>query len=315
MRTVTILTIGIALSAAAAIAQAPRPPVANAPDLKTLSPHVNPEGLKALSPHVQVIPDNSVSLVPNVGFVVGSRGVLVIDTGLGISNGRTVAAVAQRIAPGRAIYLLFTHAHPEHDLGAGGFPPRTTVIRSKAQQAEKDIDTGMIQWFAGFSPETARLLEGAEFRDADISFTDSYRLDLGGVEALISAHAPAHTGGDTVVWVPEDAVLFSGDLAMTLQPFPIAAQATPANWQRNLERLGALKPAVVVPAHGPISDAGLIAGYQSYFAEVAERTRAAMLADLSVDAVTELVWQAMRDRYPDRGRLGAAVRMVLKKSP
>src|SRR5687767_5334297 len=121
------LALALALAAPAA-AQAPAAPM------------VRVEGLKAISPHVQVIPDNSAPLTPNVGFVVGSQAVLVVDTGLGPRNGAAVAAVARKIAPGRRIYLVATHAHPEHDLGAQAFPPGSTLIRSLEQDGEAAND-------------------------------------------------------------------------------------------------------------------------------------------------------------------------------
>src|SRR5688572_2987934 len=65
---------------------------------------VQTELLKAVSPHVQVIPDQSVPIVPNVGFVVGAKGVLVIDTGLGPRNGAAVGEVARRLAKGGQIW-------------------------------------------------------------------------------------------------------------------------------------------------------------------------------------------------------------------
>jgi hypothetical protein len=77
----------LAMMAPAALAQ-PAPAV----------PIVQVATLKAISPHVRVIPDASVSLVPNVGFVVGSKGVLVIDTGLGPKNGAAVADATGRWA-------------------------------------------------------------------------------------------------------------------------------------------------------------------------------------------------------------------------
>ena len=80
-----LLSLVVGAAPLAALAQAAAPPV----------PMVQVETLKTVSPHVQVIPDASVPLVPNVGFVVGSKGVLVIDTGLGARNAAAVAAVAQ----------------------------------------------------------------------------------------------------------------------------------------------------------------------------------------------------------------------------
>ena len=104
------LMVGVVvlLASHAIMAQAPSPP----------PPLVKPEGLKAISQHVQVIPDNSVPLVPNIGYIVGDKAVLVIDTGLGPRNGAAVFTAAQKLAGSRQIYLAVTHVHPEHDLGA-----------------------------------------------------------------------------------------------------------------------------------------------------------------------------------------------------
>jgi glyoxylase-like metal-dependent hydrolase (beta-lactamase superfamily II) len=274
------------------------------------APMVRVEGLRPVSPHVQVIPDNSVPLVANIGFVVGEQGVLVVDTGLGPRNGAAVANVARRIAPGRTLYLVATHAHPEHDLGAQAFPVGSKLIRSNAQSAEREADLRLAQLFAGRSPAVAELLKDAAFRPADIGFATSYRLDLGGVVATVMAMDPAHTGGDTVVWVGGDKVLFSGDLAMQAQPAVVSPKASLASWRRDLDALAALGPAVVVPSHGPIGDAGFIRGYRDYLKEVGERTAQAKASGASLDAATEAVWQAMRARYPDRGRLAGAVRMA-----
>ncbi len=97
------------LVAACGVALAAAPP----------DPLVRPEGLEPVSAHVQIIPDDSVPLVPNVGFVVGSRAVLVVDTGLGPRNGKTVLDVATRLAPGRP--ALSRH-HPRPSRARPGRP-------------------------------------------------------------------------------------------------------------------------------------------------------------------------------------------------
>jgi glyoxylase-like metal-dependent hydrolase (beta-lactamase superfamily II) len=272
-------------------------------------PVVRVEGLKQVSPHVQVIPDNSVPVVPNVGFVVGTKAVLVIDTGLGPPNGAAVAAVAQRLAAGKPIYLVTTHVHPEHDLGAQAFPATTRMIRSTDQQAQ--IASGglaMAKSFAARTPAMGQMLEGAQFRAADISYSGSYDLDLGGVTAQILALGPNHTPGDTGVWVAADKVLFSGDVAMKPQPSFAGPGSTVGHWLGALDRLEALKPAIVVPSHGPIGDVGLITGYRAYLTEVRTRTAAEKAAGRTADEAQASVLAAMGDRYPDKGRLAGAVR-------
>ncbi len=199
--------------AAASLALA-APVSAQAPD-----PMVRTEGLKQVSPHVHVIPDNSVPMVPNVGFVVGERSILVIDTGMGPRNGAAVAEVAKKLGGSRALYLVTTHFHPEHDLGASAFPASTTLIRSADQI--KDIDEFGLQlakMFASRSQFVADLLKDADFRKADVTFEKEYVLDLGGVRAQIIAMGPNHTRGDTAVWVESDRALFSGDVVMQRQP-------------------------------------------------------------------------------------------------
>jgi len=291
----------LGLAAPMAWAQPAAPPV----------PMVRVEGLKAVSPHVQVIPDNSVSLVPNVGFVVGTKGVLVVDTGLGPTNGAAVAAVAQRLARGGAVWLVTTHAHPEHDLGAQAFPAGAKLIRSKAQEADiADQGMRLAQVFAARSPAIAELLKGARFRPADVTFEREQVVDLGGVSAKVVAMGSNHTAGDTIVWVAADKVLFSGDLAMKAQPSIMAAKTSLAQWMKSLDALEALEPAVVVPSHGPIGDVGLVRGYRDYLREVAERTAAAKAGGADLDKATAAVTEAMVGRYPDRARLAGAVRMV-----
>ena len=107
--------------APALVAQTPPPPI------------VKVEGLRQISPRVHIIPDNSVPAVPNVGYVVGDRAVLVIDTGLGPPNGAAVYEVAKKLGGTKPVYLVTTHVHPEHDLGAQSFPDTTTLIRSTGQ--------------------------------------------------------------------------------------------------------------------------------------------------------------------------------------
>src|SRR5262245_24758570 len=90
-----------------------------------------------VSEHVYVIPDGNVGGVPNVGIVVGSKAVLVIDTGLGPKNGETVLREVKKLS-NSDIYIVGTHFHSEHILGESAFPASAKVIRVRAQQ--RDIE-------------------------------------------------------------------------------------------------------------------------------------------------------------------------------
>ena len=80
---------------------------------------LNENDTKQLSPHVWALFGN-----PNIGIVVGSKGTLVVDTGLGKRNGATVAAATAKLRKGGNLYLATTHFHPEHVTGQSRLPGR-----------------------------------------------------------------------------------------------------------------------------------------------------------------------------------------------
>lgn len=273
-------------------------------------PIVKVDGLKQISPHVHIIPDNSVPLVPNVGFVAGERALLVIDTGLGPRNGAAVLDVAKRLAGTRSLYLVVTHFHPEHDLGAQAFPANTTFIRSTDQVNDIDeFGLKLAQVFAARSEINADLLKGADFRKADVLFEKDYVLDLGGVQARLIAMGANHTRGDIAIWIDTDRVLFSGDVAMRAQPAFASPYSTVRQWLVSLDRLEALKPAIIVPSHGPTGDgSAFIEGYRAYLTEVRDRVVAEKKNGHTADEAVETVTAALAARFSDKGRLAGAIK-------
>ncbi len=298
-------TLAFALTSAVALAADPPPPI------------VKVEGLRRITPHVHIIPDNSVPLVPNVGYVVGDNAVLVIDTGLGPPNGKAVYEVAKKLAGDKQLYLVSTHIHPEHDLGAQSFPATTKLIRSTDEI--KDIaESGLslANAFAKRSEVHAELLKGAEFRKADITFEKDYDLDLGGVHARLTAMGANHTLGDTIIWIESERVLFSGDIAMRAQPAFASIHSSRRQWLASLDKLEALKPAIIVPSHGPTGDGTVfINGYRTYLVEIRDRTEAEKRAGRNVDQTVEAVTAAFGDRAPDKGRLAGAIKSAYAEAP
>jgi glyoxylase-like metal-dependent hydrolase (beta-lactamase superfamily II) len=265
-----------------------------------------------------VIEDLSVPVTPNVGFVVGETGVLVIDTGLGERNGATVLAEAQAVAPGRDIYIVSTHFHPEHDLGAQAFPDDAQMIRSNDQAAEIVSNAGQtIELFAGRSAVMAELLEGAEHRDADILFEDEHVLDLGGVTATIMALGANHTSGDTGVWVESDGVLFSGDVAMRNLPNVGTADATLGQWFASLDRFDALGPEIIVPSHGPLGGAAYVADYRAFFTLARDRAAELKAEGKSVEEAVEIITAELEAAHPQipSQRAGSGIRLAYNEAP
>ncbi len=300
-----LFAAALLLVAGAAIAQ--RGPAA--------PPLVREGATEKISDHVYVIPDNNVGMVPNVGIIVGTRGTLVIDTGLGARNGQTIVREMQKVSKTPDLYLATTHIHPEHDLGAGGFPAHTKMIRSQAQVAEIAGDKMQTaQRFAGFSPLNAELLAGATFKPADITFDQEHVLDLGGVRVRILALGYNHTTGDTGFFVEPDAVLFSGDVVMTALPNVGNSRIT--QWLASMDRFDALKPRRIVPSHGPMGDLSMVAAYRTLLTTA--RTRAAELKKegKTAEEAEKTLAAELGPKYPNGGaRLTGTIRAAVNQAP
>ena len=260
-----------------------------------------------LTAHVWAIPDGSASLVPNVGIVVGSKAVLVIDTGMGTRNAQTVLKEVAKVGAGKPMYIVTTHVHPEHDMGAHAFP-KSKLIRSKDQIADiaAGAGTSLVPMFSSRSDLNKELLADARHRDADIVFDQVYNLDLGGVTAKLQAMGLNHTLGDTVVLV--DGVLFSGDIAMKPQPMFTNPAGTITHWLASLDTLQAMQPKHIVPSHGPFGGVELIEGYRGYLTRIRARTAELKRAGKSLDETIQVISGEMSAQYPDPFRLTSAIR-------
>ena len=274
-----------------------------------LPPPMIKEGVtQKIGEHVYVIPDFDVVLVPNVSIVVGARGTLVVDTGRGAKNGQAVMREVDKVSKGSELYLVATHIHPEHDLGAGGFPPRTKMLRSKEQEADiQETGLSTAKVFANFSPVIGELLQGAEFRKADISFEREHVVDLGGVRARVMAMGVNHTRSDIAVFVEPDRVLVSGDLVMMGLPQFTAPTARIATWLGTLDRFDALKPLRIVPSHGAMGDATMIAAYRTFLTTVRDRAAVLKKDGKTIDEALRALQDELQARY-NRNQMASAVR-------
>jgi glyoxylase-like metal-dependent hydrolase (beta-lactamase superfamily II) len=301
--------IRIVIAALAAIAQAPAaqtPPV----------PPLIREGVtEQITDHVYVIPDNSVPMVPNVGIVVGSRATLVVDTGLGARNGATVMREVAKVSKNTELYLVTTHVHPEHDLGTGGFPATTKMIRSR-DQVDEIAASGleMAKRFAGISPLHAELLQGATFKPADVTFEKAHVLDLGGVRVRILAMGFNHTRGDTATYVETDKVLFSGDVSMT--PLPAVGNgAQLSQWVASQDALTALQPARVVPSHGPMGDASIMERTKRFITTAQTRAAELKQAGKTLDETLAALRAELAPAYGASPRMDGTIRAAYAQAP
>lgn len=296
--------------AAAGTAAAQQPPA---------DPFVRENATVKVAAHTYVIPDGNVGLVPNVGIVVGTRGVLVIDPGLGRRNGDTVLREVKKVAPTADTYVAATHFHAEHTTGAAAFAPPAKYISPVLQEEEfAQAGSQQIQTFSARSPMTAELLRGATAPRVDVRFERSYLLDLGGVRVRFLVVGPTHTRGDTVMFVEGDNVLFAGDVVMN-KSFLAANQASSMKaWLAAFDTVQAWNPTVVVPSHGAVGDGTLVQANRVVMLDIQSRARAAKAQGQSVDEAVATVQRELTARSPEWPRangIAAAARSAYMEAP
>ena len=254
---------------------------------------------------VHVIGDGGVPLVPNIAVVVGARAALVVDTGMGARNGGFVFEHAAALAGQRRLLLTLTHFHPEHGFGAQAFAGAAAIVYNREQRDElRQKGQAYLEMFRTFGDHIAGELEGVELVEPDVVYEEKADVELGGTTAELRACGLGHTRGDQIVHLPNERILITGDLAEN-GLFPIFPYFPPEDvdidggrWIEVLERLERLEPRIVVPGHGPIGDAGILARTRECLAALRTETRLRRQEGHPLDDTVVELDLEFRARYP-----------------
>ena len=259
-----------------------------------------------VAPGVHVVPDGRVPLVPNVGIVLGDDAALVVDTAMGPRNGARIHELARGLAGDRRLLLTITHFHPEHGYGAQAFADATIVVNRAQVDEFHDKAAAYLEMFRTFGDAVAEQLEGVELVEPDEVYDgEAHALDLGGRRVELRTWGLAHTRGDQVVWLPDERVLFTGDLVeercFAIFPYfpPDDADVDGERWLGVLERLEALDPAVVVPGHGGVGGSEVVRAARDYITRLRDESHRLRGAGVPVDAAVEELDAAFRSLHPD----------------
>jgi glyoxylase-like metal-dependent hydrolase (beta-lactamase superfamily II) len=255
---------------------------------------------------VYVVPDGRVPLVPNVGIVLGDDTALVVDTAMGPRNGARIHELARGLAADRRLLLTITHFHPEHGYGAQEFGDATIVVNRAQVDEFHDKAAAYLEMFRTFGPAVAEQLEGVELVEPDEVYDgDVHELDLGGRRVELRTWGLAHTRGDQVVWLPEERVLFTGDLVeercFAIFPYfpPEDADVAGERWLAVLERLEELGPVVVVPGHGGVGGVEVVRTAHEYITQLRDEAHRLRSEGVPVDAAAEQLDAFFRGLHPD----------------
>lgn len=187
---------------------------------------------------------------PNAGFIIGDDGVVVVDTLATPSRARAWLQDIRAITDKPVKYIVLTHYHAVRVLGAAAFGDIPVLCSTGT--AELIRERGQADWDSEFS-RLPRLFQEPEeipgLTTPAITFDRDVSLWLGERELRVMHLGRGHSKGDTVVWLPQEKVVFAGDLVEN-HCGVYAGDAYMRDWLETLERLRALGAEKLVPGRG-----------------------------------------------------------------
>jgi len=198
----------------------------------------------------------------NSGFVRRGGG-LVVDTFWDLPHTREMIGLYGSVAPEPARRVVNTHHNGDHCWGNQLFPEAEIIGQRRCAEAFGRENPLMMQALrdAADSPDPifanmARKLAPWDFSGIELTppttlVDERLDLDLDGIAVEMIYVGPAHTAGDMLVHLPEQRIVFTGDVLFRLCT-PIGWEGTFTQWYTALDTVIALAPDVVVPGHGPL---------------------------------------------------------------
>ena len=205
-----------------------------------------------IGPHLYAyISDNDASA--NSTFLVSDQGILVVDTGLNMQEGRKLLDEIRKISQAPVRWIVNTHYHPDHIGGNSVVGPDAVIIstaftRSKAAHSTQESSVN------------------------EVLGSNGLVLYLGGQEVQVYYPGPAHTMGDAVVYFPREHAIATGDLFLT-SSCPAMDDGDMENWVTALDHMLALPVEHVVPGHFELATKIELQRFRDYLADVRDQVK------------------------------------------
>jgi glyoxylase-like metal-dependent hydrolase (beta-lactamase superfamily II) len=185
----------------------------------------------------------------NLGFVVSDAGVLVINTGPSLRVARALHAAIQKIAAQPVKWVVNVNSQNHNWLGNGYFKSigATILASNEADRVMHEMGAQQLVTNKELLKEKA---DGTALTYPTELIADRRELKLGKTSVQLLHFGPAHTPGDLAVWLPQQKILFAGDIVYTERLLAVLPIGNSANWVLAFDKLAALNPKTVVPGHG-----------------------------------------------------------------
>lgn len=230
----------------------------------------------------------------NAGFVIGDDGVAVIDTFENPEAAKQLLAEIRKLTKLPVKFVINTHYHIDHVAGNRIFQDAGAVVFAQ-RNVRSWIHTENLKFFGkNIKPEQKTMVESLGAPDA--VYDAGVTLFLGSRKIDVRVF-PGHTGGDSVVFIPDAPVVFTGDLFWR-KALPNLIDATTSAWLPTLDSVAAASPkATFVPGHGDVGSADDVDAFRGYLAYLREQTAIPVRDGKTGDALVSAVLPQLTEKY------------------
>ena len=239
---------------------------------------------------------------PNTGIVIGDDSVMVLDTQATPIMARKVIEKIRTVTDKPIQYIVVSHYHAVRVLGASAYGAEQIIASQDTydlivERGEQDFKSELERF--------PRLFNGVESIPGltwpTITFKGEMTVWMGKREVRLMQLGRGHSKGDTVIWLPQEKVLFSGDL-VEYGATPYTGDAYLNDWPQTLERLAALEPVALVPGRGdalttPQSCLEAIEGTKSFLHDMFESVKQGRKAGKSLKEVYAQTYHRLKPDY------------------
>jgi cyclase len=247
--------------------------------------------------YAAVSPDHS-KAGSNAGFIVGGNGVAVVDTFADDGSAKELLAEIRKVTDLPIRYVVNTHYHLDHTGGNAVFAQAGATILAH-RNVRPWLRTENLKFF-GPTPKAEYKAMVESLTLPDMVYTDAVDLYLGSRLVQVR-YMPGHTGGDSVVFVPDANVVFGGDLVWQ-KHLPNLIDASTQPWIETLDKLLAEHPAATfVSGHGDVATVADVQNFRGYLQTLRDDVGKAQSEGKSGQSLLESVSAQLKAQYGQWG--------------
>jgi quinoprotein relay system zinc metallohydrolase 2 len=253
-------------------------------------------GLYAHRGHDDIATQQNRGDIANIGFVVGSRCVAVIDSGGTAEEGRALRAAIRAVTPLPICYVINTHMHPDHIFGNAAFVDDHPQFVGSAKLAQAELSHAQ-SYLRVLRRELGDIAVGSRIIVPTMRVDGTRQIDLGHRILTLQTWKTAHTNNDLTVYDERSGTLWLADLLFA-ECIPVV-DGSVLGWLDDIRRIRHMPARRVVPGHGPLRPPWpqALDAEEDYLAGLVRDVRTAIKAGETIQQAVDTIGQDQRDKW------------------